>query len=364
MNFPPSESSSRSQPDERVMLFPSLAYFDTRRGQWKAIIQGRIYDASRVPISTRILLKGLKRALKATEDELAGEIFRQRIQGFTAKPISGRRVRIEFGGQHFALRQKSKRNGAFFGIIKIPEGLVPPPQGPEQSLAEPLQIRLHLGSPKRPVESAAALPEGTIHLIAPRGVSVVSDIDDTIKATEVTSRHSMLANTFLRPFAAIDGMAEVYRQWQEAGASFHYVSSSPWQLFQPLAELCQLSRFPDGSMHLRYFRIRDEMFKRWRPGHRKGKAAIIAGLMKKLPHRHFVLVGDSGERDPEIYRFLARRFPDQVSAILIRQLVAKPLNARRIEKLNEVPPGVRVRLFESAAELQDFQERLAGRLSP
>jgi phosphatidate phosphatase APP1 len=189
-------------------------------------------------------------------------------------------------------------------------------------------------------------------------VSIVSDIDDTIKATEVTSRHSMLANTFLRPFTAIDGMAELYRQWQTVGAAFHYVSSSPWQLFQPLSELCQLSQFPAGSMHLRYFRIRDEMFKRWRPHRRKGKAAIIAGLIKKLPERRFVLVGDSGERDAEIYRFLARRFPRQVAAILIRQLVNKPLNAQRIDRLRDVPAGTEVRLFEGPADLADFLPRV------
>ncbi len=146
-------------------------------------------------------------------------------------------------------------------------------------------------------------------------------------------------------------MADLYRQWQAAGAEFHYVSSSPWELFQPLAELCQLSQFPSGSMHLRYFRIRDEMFKRWRPHRRKGKAAIIAGLIKKMPQRRYVLVGDSGEKDAEIYRFLASKFPRQVAAILIRQLTLKPLDARRIERLHDIPGQVVVKLFESPAEL-------------
>ena len=358
MNLSQSESNTDRQRDERVMLFPSLAYFDARRDVWRALIQGRVYDLSRIPISTRILLKGLKRALKATEDELAGEIFRERIQGFTAKPVGGRRIRVEIGGHHFALRRKSKRNGAFFGTIKIPRGLLPAPEGPGRSLAESLQIRLNVGGNNHVDHRAGTLPEGTIHLIAPQGVSIVSDIDDTIKATDVTSRHSMLANTFLRPFAAVDGMADMYRRWQETGAAFHYVSSSPWQLFQPLAELCHLSQFPAGSMHLRYFRIRDEMFKRWRPSHRKGKAAIIAGLMKKLPQRRFVLIGDSGERDAEIYRFLAHRFPDQVSAVLIRQLDVKPLTLRRIEKLRDLPGGVEVRLFHDAHDLLDFETRL------
>lgn len=358
MNLPPSQSDQGRQRDERTTLFPSFAFYDKRRGAWRAVVQGRVYDLSRIPISTRILLKGLKRALKATDAELSGDIFRQRIQGFTAKPIRGRRIRVEVGGYHFALRRKSKRNGAFLGIVKIPDALLPESLGCDGLQIYSLPIRLHLGDRPDQSKQPDGQSESKIYLIPRRGVSIVSDIDDTIKATDVGSRHSMLANTFLRPFTAIDGMAELYRQWQSSGAAFHYVSSSPWQLFQPLSELCRLSQFPAGSMHLRYFRIRDEMFKRWRPHWRKGKAAIIAGLIKKLPERLFVLVGDSGERDAEIYRFLARRFPRQVAAILIRQLATKPLSAQRIERLRDVPIGVEVRLFEGPDDLSDLSTRV------
>ncbi len=344
--------------DERTTLFPSLAYFDVRRGAWRAVVQGRVYDLSRIPISTRILLRGLKRALKATEDELASDIFRQRIQGFTAKPIRGRRISIELAGQQMTLRRKSKRNGAFLSVVKVPEGLAPEERLQGDRADRIMSLRLQDEEEAAATTSQLFGRETCIHLIAPRGVSVVSDIDDTIKATEVSSRRSMLTNTFLRPFAAVDGMANLYRQWYEAGADFHYVSSSPWELFEPLAELVQLNAFPSGSMHLRYFRISDEMLKRWRPQRRKGKAGIIAGLMKKMPERKFILVGDSGERDSEIYRFLARRFKRQVAAVLIRQLDAKPLSARRIERVYDVPAGVHVRLFRHPEDLADIVNRV------
>lgn len=344
--------------DERTTLFPSLAYYDARRGGWRAVVQGRVYDLSRIPISTRILLRGLKRALKATEDELASDIFRQRIQGFTAKPIRGRQISIELAGQQMVLRRKSKRNGAFLSVVKIPDNLAPDERlrGDRQSRIMSLRLRdeVSTSQPASPLFGR----ETSIHLIAPSGVSIVSDIDDTIKATDVSSRRSMLANTFLKPFAAIDGMANLYREWHEAGADFHYVSSSPWELFEPLAELVQLNQFPSGSMHLRYFRIRDEMLKRWRPQRRKGKAGIIAGLMKKMPERKFFLVGDSGERDSEIYRFLGRKFKRQVAAILIRQLDAKPLTARRIERVYDVPAGIHVRLFRQPEDLADIASRI------
>ncbi len=353
----PFQPDKRKQREERFALFPSLAYYDARREIWRAHVQGRVYDVSRIPISTRILLKGLKRALKASEDELAGDIFRERIEGFTAKPVSGRRIHIELHGSPYALRRRSRRNGAFFGVLKLPSGSLPAPGTAEFAERSALRVRLLPQSDVARNNKSSVLPESTIHLVGPQGVSVVSDIDDTIKSSDVSSRQALLANTFLRPFMAVEGMASLYQRWQESGANFHYVSSSPWQLFQPLAELWQLSQFPEGSMHLRYFRIRDEMFKRWRPQRRKGKAAIIAGLIKKLPQRRFVLVGDSGERDAEIYRFLARKFPAQVQTVLIRQLSNKPLSAKRIERLKEIPSHIDLRIFHSPAELSDLADQ-------
>lgn len=314
-------------------------------------MQGRICDIGRVPMTNRLLIKGLKRALKASQEELASEIFQQRIQGFAAKPISGRRVVVDIAGHSFSLRRKTKSNGTFLGVCRLPDGLLPPPvAGRVWPTCEPLNVKVI--SAGGIVQEPAALLESRLHVVAPRGLSIVSDIDDTIKATDVGSRHAMLTNTFLRPFTAISGMAELYRDWRAAGADFHYVSSSPWQLFQPLAELCELCEFPAGSMHLRYFRIRDEMYQRWRPGRRKGKAAIIAGLMKKLPERRFVLVGDSGERDPEIYWFLARKFPKQVAAILIRQVDDKPLNDRRRKRLSSLQSDLVVHIYRDADELR------------
>jgi phosphatidate phosphatase APP1 len=67
-------------------------------------------------------------------------------------------------------------------------------------------------------------------LIGPKGLSVVSDIDDTIKISSVTVKEELMANTFFRPWRAVPGMAALYQQWGQEGAVFHYVSNSPWPL--------------------------------------------------------------------------------------------------------------------------------------
>jgi phosphatidate phosphatase APP1 len=74
------------------------------------------------------------------------------------------------------------------------------------------------------------------------GLSIVSDIDDTIKVTHVPAgKKTILRNTFLNEFQAAAGMRDRYQQMiADAGAAadvcFHYVSGSPWQLFDVLSE--------------------------------------------------------------------------------------------------------------------------------
>ena len=93
---------------------------------------------------------------------------------------------------------------------------------------------------------------GHVQLIPPTGVSVVSDIDDTIKETHIPAgSREVLLNTFFRPFAASAGMAEMYRAFENA--AFHYVSGGPFQLYGPLAEflLADAAGFPAGSFHMK-----------------------------------------------------------------------------------------------------------------
>ena len=187
------------------------------------------------------------------------------------------------------------------------------------------------------------------------GISVITDIDDTIKLTEVNSRRRMLQRTFAEPFASIEGMAQVYRRWADQGALFHYVSSSPWQIYDAVNQFLIENEFPLGSMHLKWFRLRDELFKRWQILRRKSKAGVIRALIRRMPERSFVLVGDSGERDPEIYAKLASKYPTQITRICIRQIEANPLDSDRLNKLyRRNGMTVPIQVFSTASQLGEL----------
>jgi phosphatidate phosphatase APP1 len=354
LNLDKKSAVSDLKPGQQATLFPSLGYFDAKRNSWRALIHGRVFIDGRTPLGTRILLRGLKKAMRATPEDVASETFQARIDGFLAAPGRRRRIVVGILGHHYQLRRRTRRNGAFFGALTLPAEFAAA-DGTLSTCPQTLAMELLRSTDDL---GTIAPTSGIVHVVSPHGLSVISDIDDTIKLTEATSRREMLANTFLRPFEVVEGMSQVYQNWKSLGCDFHYVSSSPWQLYEPLSELCLTSQFPAGSMHLRYFRVRDEMFKRFRPIRRNSKVGIIAGILKLLPNRRFVLVGDSGEKDPEIYRFLAKRYPRRIAAILIRNMVSRPLDSRRTRKLTSLPDSVLVRIFDRPEQIQDVVDRV------
>lgn len=95
--------------------------------------------------------------------------------------------------------------------------------------------------------------KGSVQLVSPTGISVVSDIDDTIKETHVLNRHELAANTFLREFRGVPGMADLFRRWAAGDhIVFHYVSGSPWQLYPALSDFLRrdgsrMARLTSGS---------------------------------------------------------------------------------------------------------------------
>jgi phosphatidate phosphatase APP1 len=194
--------------------------------------------------------------------------------------------------------------------------------------------------------------EGYIFFPPVQGINVISDIDDTIKLTQVRNQQAALRSTFLEPFKAVHGMAQLYQSWStNKGAQFYYVSASPWQLFLPLKEFLQANQFPMGMFCLKEFRLKDKTRFSLLQDPEKYKPGIIEPLFRKNPGRKFVLVGDSGERDPEIYGDLARKFKKQVSHIFIRDVTEETGKALRYkEAFRDLPAGLWT-VFRDPAEI-------------
>ena len=179
------------------------------------------------------------------------------------------------------------------------------------------------------------------------GFTVVSDIDDTTKVTNVSDQREMLANTFTREFREVPGMARWYEAWATRGASFHYVSASPWALHREFIEFIGDRRFPDGVYHLRTLRVHDlSNLAAFLTDSRSHKTTEIQALIDRFPDRRFILIGDSGESDPEIYGDLARDNPDNIEHIYIREVPGVNSPATRWSKAFEGISDTRWTVFE------------------
>ena len=160
---------------------------------------------------------------------------------------------------------------------------------------------------------------------------IISDIDDTIIQTSATDILAMSRKVFLHnsrtrlPFA---GVSEFYKALQlgrngKRNNPFFYVSSSPWNMYDLLKDFLDLNQIPEGPLLLRDFGLQDNKF--ISTGHMGHKFKEIENILLTYPLLNFVLIGDSGQEDPKIYREVVKKYPGRILAIYIRdvQLAAR-----------------------------------------
>ncbi len=345
--FPDEAALSNLKDNERVVLYPSYAYPAPDQSGWILQVHGSVFEAVPENLPRKIMIRVLARLMGATQEQLETSVFKQRILGFTVYQHGGKEIAVKIGDKIYQLRGKTKKNGQFRGTVLIPKEDV-------DTIAMTVGATRHVRYAIHSKFDVATPLEGLVKLIDHDGVSVISDIDDTVKHTEVATRKDMLANTFLHEFATVPGMVELYQKWQQQGAAFHYVTSSPWQLFEPLSELFHKQGLPDGSFHMKSVRFRDPTVLQLFIARRWGKRKAIKQLLRTFPDRKFILVGDSGEKDPETYGVMARKFPDQVIKIFIRDLGGKKSNDNRFAKAFRHVPDDTWQLFSCASELGDY----------
>ena len=185
---------------------------------------------------------------------------------------------------------------------------------------------------------------------------VISDIDDTILHTGVVSsmKWRVVINTVFKTAGKrtpLKGAAEFYsllhrgRSGEEANPIF-YVSHSPWNLYRYLEFFLRKNNFPKGPILLRNF---PKFRKRKADGEKPQKQKEILNILKTYPNLKFILIGDSGEHDADIYKEIAELHPDNVLAIYLRS-VAHKRKMERVRGLFENYKTTPVLLVESSKQ--------------
>ncbi|KAK4169502.1 hypothetical protein QBC43DRAFT_340846 [Cladorrhinum sp. PSN259] len=159
-----------------------------------------------------------------------------------------------------------------------------------------------------------------IEIIEPRGVSLISDVDDTIKRSSISmGAREIFRNTFIRDMSdlTVPGVTEWYNSMYDLGVKMHYCSNSPWQLFPVLATFFHASGLPQGSIHLKHY---SGMLQGIFEPVAERKKGTLEAILRDFPERKFMLVGDSGEADLEVYTELAAQNPGRILAVFIRDV--------------------------------------------
>ena len=185
---------------------------------------------------------------------------------------------------------------------------------------------------------------------------VISDIDDTVVQTEVTSllKIKMLYIAIFKSAYdrnAIEGVGTFYRAMKKgptgnANNPVFYVSKSPWNLYETFTEFFIINQLPKGPMQLRDFGLPYEQRPKSYRGH---KYESMAHILTTFPEKPFILIGDSGEKDIDLFLQLSEAFPGQIQGIYIRDVQSEK-RARRIRKLIEQNPQVEIQLIADYAQ--------------
>ncbi|OJD27057.1 hypothetical protein ACJ73_01563 [Blastomyces percursus] len=261
-------------------------------------------SARRQALSSRP--EGDQSSYYSNQDEIAAANAQlmERLQPFLTSPIVSVPITVFFFDQkNSQSRMVSTNEGGHFSVRAALDFV-------------PTHIRV-LAS-----ENLSATEE--VKIIEPTGISLISDIDDTIKHSAIASgAKEIFRNTFVRNLEDLTvlGVEDWYSKLVEKGVKVHYVSNSPWQLYPLLKSFFGLAGLPPGSFHLKqYSGMLQGIFE---PTAEK-KRPTLERIMLDFPDRRFILVGDSGEADLEVYTELALANPGKILGIFIRDVTTPP----------------------------------------
>ena len=242
------------------------------------------------------------------------------LKRFSSDEIAGVRVKAEFLG--LTEETETDEHGFFSFHFRVEEI--------ENKLLEKDWHEVSFELMDRVVEDQ---PEtratGEVRIVSPgEGRVIVSDIDDTVLISHSTQtlrklRLMLFKNALSRlPFKGVSWFYNALEKGPDKKSyfPFFYVSSSEWNLYDLLEDFFAHNKIPRGVFMLR--KLESSIYKFWKSGqgNHEHKYDKIKALLNYYKTYKFILIGDSGQRDPLIYKRLALEFPGRIEAIYIRKI--------------------------------------------
>ncbi|MGH1361911.1 MAG: App1 family protein [Calditrichia bacterium] len=190
-------------------------------------------------------------------------------------------------------------------------------------------------------------------------LGVISDLDDTILKSYVQNPLKLATELLLKNAAtrkAFEGASDLYQKLHVGKDNalprpMFYLSSSPWNIYDFLCEFLALNQLPIGPLFLKDYGFDTDKF--FSGGHNKHKLSNIKKLAEAYPKMSFILIGDSTQRDAEIYTLAAEKFSRRIAAIYIRDVANKHDSSEfRQYKDRCAAEGVEFMPFQHSSEVE------------
>ncbi|KAG9114240.1 hypothetical protein FRC07_007682, partial [Ceratobasidium sp. 392] len=159
---------------------------------------------------------------------------------------------------------------------------------------------------------------GSSYLVPPQGITLVADIDDILRVTQIYQPAEGLKNSFARPYVPWMNMPAVFSKWQNEvqGLHVHYLTTTPIKVTQ-FYESFIYANYPLGSFDIRPLNLTtvDQIF--------QVRKVNLDRVFESFPQRKFVLIADTSNNDiMKQYPAMVTAFPGQVQCILLRNVSA------------------------------------------
>ena len=212
-----------------------------------------------------------------------------------------------------------------------------------------LELLDYPGKAQNPAEPQDVKATGKVIVPPPDAeFGIISDVDDTVLRTDVVNLTAMARNTFLknsRTRLPFEGAAAFYDALRRGSGKtynpIYYVTSSAWNLYDLIVDFFVVRKIPLGPLFMVNWGLTPDHL--ITPGHHRHKLTSIQTLLDAHPTLRFILIGDSGQKDPEIYLEAIQNNPGRILAVYIRD-VTKQRRDAQIQLLIEKAKGMGVEM--------------------
>jgi hypothetical protein len=329
-----------------VWVFDAPAFQDPATGSIMANFQALVLH--RGIGLTSALLAPVQAAMRllGVDDTDGIDTLKERLEPFGAVGISGKQINLSASGCATPITIGKTASLPDLGLMQVSVD-IGKSCGAGSLAGGAITVQADMGD-SRTVE-AKIFPSG------PTGFGVISDIDDTIKVSEVLDKVKLLQNTFFKDAEPVAGMPELYSTLNENldNPPFFYVSGSPFQLY-PFLHPFVNANFPPGPLLMKNLTasitaitnfIDSEATKTF-------KLAMIARINGFYPKKNFLLIGDSTEKDPETFGEAFRvHGAEFVKCIWVREVDGAANTAERFAAAFDQVPTDKFRTFKDPSEL-------------